>query len=230
MLKHVQTSFFSWSAIGELETATVQASKQCVSLSSFCFVVQNCLFNVVLSKLTDVVPFPSITLASVQCIVPEWIKLQVAPLFQVCPLGKWENTAIKLAPLRVGHESYLWSRRIVFVEFYWIHATAKTAASGNDTAVMLTHLNCIFARRKSHSATNVGPWQGNHVVKDPEALDWQNLFGPTRNLDKICLCQISICQAWAHWDTAKYLLTTCVNHMRQEPPSQRSKNLRIYQT
>ena len=51
MLKHVQTSFFfSWSAIGELETATVQASKQCVSLSSFCFVVQNCLFNVVLSN------------------------------------------------------------------------------------------------------------------------------------------------------------------------------------
>lgn len=80
---------------------------------------------------------------------------------------------MKLAPLRVGHESYLWSRRIVFVEFYWIHATAKTAASGNDTAVMLTHLKvcCIFARRKSHSATNVGPWQGNHAVNFPEALD-----------------------------------------------------------
>ena len=24
----------------------------------------------------------------------------------------------------------------------------------------------------------------------PHALDWQNLFGPTTNLDKICLCQI----------------------------------------
>ena len=31
-------------------------------------------------------------------------------------------------------------------------------------------------------------------------------------------------------ETAKYFLTTCVNHMRQEPPSQRSKNFRIYQT
>ena len=164
--------------------------------------------------LTDVVPFPSISLASVQCIFPEWIKLQVAPLFQVCPLGKWENTAIKLAPLRVGHESYLWSRRIVFVEFYWIHATAKTAASGNDTAVMLTHLKvcCIFARRKSHSATNVGPWQGNHAVNFPEALDWQNLFGPTRNLDKICLCQISICQAWAHWDSNIFVNHLCQSH------------------
>ena len=24
----------------------------------------------------------------------------------------------------------------------------------------------------------------------PDALDWQNLFGPSKNLDKICLCQI----------------------------------------
>ena len=59
--------------------------------------------------------------------------------------------------------------------------------------------------------------------------------------DKICLAlqkvstkfvsaKFSICQAWAHWDTAKYLLLTCVNHMRQEPPSQRSKIFRIYQT
>ena len=28
------------------------------------------------------------------------------------------------------------------------------------------------------------------VYKGPDALDWQNLCGPTKNLDKICLCQI----------------------------------------
>ena len=46
--------------------------------------------------------------------------------------------------------------------------------------------------------------------KGPDALDWQNLCGPTKNLDKICLCQI--CQGRAHWDKQKYLLTTSVNH------------------
>ena len=59
--------------------------------------------------------------------------------------------------------------------------------------------------------------------------------------DKICLAllkiltkfvfvKFSICQAWVHRDTEKYLLTACVNHMRQEPPLQCSKNFQIYQT
>ena len=42
--------------------------------------------------------------------------------------------------------------------------------------------------------------------------------------------KFSICQAWVHRDTEKYLLTACVNHMRQEPPLQCSKNFQIYQT
>ena len=54
--------------------------------------------------------------------------------------------------------------------------------------------------------------------------------------DRICLALpkistkfVSAKSVSAHWDTA-YLLITRVNHMRQEPPSQRSKNFRIYQT
>ena len=39
------------------------------------------------------------------------------------------------------------------------------------------HLNSPRNYRKFHS-------------KGPDALDWQNLFGPTKKLDKICLCQI----------------------------------------
>ena len=27
------------------------------------------------------------------------------------------------------------------------------------------------------------------IAKGPDALDWQNLFGPSKNLDKICPCQ-----------------------------------------
>ena len=43
----------------------------------------------------------------------------------------------------------------------------------------------------------VGPgrgrtWKFDQVISNwgPDALDWQNLFGPTKNLDKICLRQI----------------------------------------
>ena len=42
-------------------------------------------------------------------------------------------------------------------------------------------------------------------------MDWQNLFGPSKNYDKICLGQIfNFSSVGAH--TAKYLLTASVNH------------------
>ena len=54
-------------------------------------------------------------------------------------------------------------------------------------------------------------------------------LAPPKNPTKFASVKFSICQAWMHWDTVKYLLTTRVNHLRQEPPLQRSKNFRIYQ-
>ena len=39
------------------------------------------------------------------------------------------------------------------------------------------------------TVTNVSLVNRNHST-GPDALDWQNLFGPAKNLDKICLCQM----------------------------------------
>jgi len=50
------------------------------------------------------------------------------------------------------------------------------------------------------------------TCKGPDTLDWQNLFRPSKIPNKICLCQFSICQGRAHWETAKYFLTTSFNH------------------
>ena len=39
------------------------------------------------------------------------------------------------------------------------------------------------------TVTNVSLVNRNHST-GPDALDWQNLFGPAKYLDKICLCQM----------------------------------------
>ena len=54
----------------------------------------------------------------------------------------------------------------------------------------------------------------NHLFqlsKGPDSLDWQNLFGPTKNLDKICFCQIFNLSSVGVLKHSKIL----VNHMCQ---------------
>ena len=67
------------------------------------------------------------------------------------------------------------------------------------------------------------------IFLGPGRTGLTNLFGPTKNLDKICLCEIFYLSSVGALRHSK-MLPTCVNHMRQEPPSQRSKIFRIYQT
>ena len=60
-------------------------------------------------------------------------------------------------------------------------------------------MRCFFtdeARHGSYVTEQKNTWPTTtrrhckKLTKGPDALDWQNLFGPSKNLDKICLSQI----------------------------------------
>ena len=53
--------------------------------------------------------------------------------------------------------------------------------------MVLFSLSVLEEKRKPKTERR---WTILHSTKGPDALDWQNLFGPSKNLDKICVCQI----------------------------------------
>ena len=70
-------------------------------------------------------------------------------------------------------------------------------------------------------------------------LEYRCLSVRTHWTDKICAAlpkistkfvsaKFSICQAWAHWDTQKYLLTTSVNHTEITPSLARCSQERLH--
>jgi len=59
--------------------------------------------------------------------------------------------------------------------------------------------------------------------KGPDALDWQNLFSPTKILDKICLCQIVNLSSVGALIHSKIF----VNHKFQSPANKHHRLLAV---